>query len=150
MAHYNKQSSKAGVALWIGQGLLALIFLFAGGMKLVVPIEMLTEQMPLPALLLRVIGTAEFLGALGLLLPGLLRIRPSLTPLAAAGLVLVMCGATGFTVASGDLASALIPFVVGLLAASIAYGRYQIAPLPAASRSLTLGAPVRTGRTVTA
>jgi hypothetical protein len=150
MARYNEPASKVGVALWIAQGLLALTFLFAGGMKLVVPIEMLTEQMPLPGLLLRAIGTAEFLGALGLILPGLLRIRPSLTPLAAGGLVLVMCGATGFTVASGDLASALIPFVVGLIAASVAYGRYQIAPLRAASRALALRAAVRSAQTVTA
>ena len=70
--------TKLSVALWIAQGLLALVFLFAGGMKLVVPIEELMAQMPLPltGLFVRFIGVAEVLGALGLILPGVLRIRP--------------------------------------------------------------------------
>jgi uncharacterized membrane protein HdeD (DUF308 family) len=72
-------------ALWIVQGLLGLIFLFAGGVKLVTPLEALTKQMPLPGLFVRLIGVAEVLGAIGLILPGVLRIRPHLTPLAAAG-----------------------------------------------------------------
>ena len=87
--------------LWIIQGLLALLFLWAGGMKLVLPIEAMTEQMPLPGLFLRFIGVAEVLGALGLILPGLLHLWPGLTPLAAVGLVLIMIGATVFTLASG-------------------------------------------------
>jgi hypothetical protein len=115
-------------ALWIVQGLLVLIFLFAGGMKLVMPLQELTAQMPLPGLFVRFIGVAEVLGALGLILPGLLRIRPGLTPLAAAGLVLIMIGAVVFTLASGAVASALLPLVVGLLAAFVAYGRWQLTP----------------------
>ena len=70
--------------LWIVQGLLALLFLCAGGMKLVVPLAQLTGPIPLPGLFMRCIGVAEVLGALGLILPGLLRRRPGLTPLAAA------------------------------------------------------------------
>jgi len=112
-------------ALWIVQGLLALIFLFSGGMKLVMPLAVLTEQMPLPGLFGRFIGTAEVLGAIGLILPGLLRIRPGLTPLAAAGLVIIMIGATVITLASGEVVLALIPLVVGLLAAFVAYGRWS-------------------------
>ena len=77
------------VVLWIIQVLLALLFLFAGGMKLILPIEEMTKQMPMPGLFLRFIGVCEVLGALGLILPGLLRIRPGLTPLAAAGLVII-------------------------------------------------------------
>ena len=85
------------VALWIVQALLAALFLFAGGMKLVMPIEELMKQMPLPlpGWFLRFTGVVEVLGALGLILPGLLGIRPGLTPLAAAGLVIVMIGAVG-------------------------------------------------------
>ena len=116
-------------ALWIVQGLLAALFLFAGGMKLVLPLEKLTGPVPLPGLFLRFIGVAEVLGAIGLILPGLLRIRPGLTPLAAAGLVIIMIGATVLTVASGDVATALIPLVVGLLAAFVAYGRWKLAPV---------------------
>jgi hypothetical protein len=112
-------------ALWIVQGLLALIFLFSGGMKLVLPLAALTGQMPLPGLFVRFIGVAEVLGAIGLILPGLLRIRPGLTPLAAAGLVIIMIGATVLTLASGEVAPALIPLVVGLLSAFVACGRWS-------------------------
>jgi DoxX-like family len=105
--------------------LLALLFLFAGGMKLVLPIAALTEQMPLPGLLVRFIGVAEVLGAIGLILPGLLRIRPGLTPLAAAGLVIIMIGATVLTLVANEVAAALISLVVGVLSAFVAYGRWS-------------------------
>lgn len=118
-------------ALWIVQGLLALLFLWAGGMKLVLPLDQLTGPFPLPGFFLRFIGAAEVLGAIGLILPGLLRIRPGLTPLAAAGLIVIMIGATGITLAGGDVAMALIPLGVGLLAAFVAYGRWRRAPHPA-------------------
>jgi len=115
--------------LWVVQGLLALLFLFAGGIKLILPLEVLTKQMPLPGLFVRFIGVAEVLGALGLILPGLLRIRTSLTPLAAAGLVIVMMGATVFTLATGGGPLALVPLVIGFLAAFVAYGRRHVTPL---------------------
>ncbi len=115
-------------ALWIAQGLLAAIFLFAGGMKLVLPVEEMTKQMPLPGLFLRFIAVCEVLGAIGLILPWLLRIRPSLTPLAAAGLVIIMIGATVTTLATAGVAMALFPLVVGILAAFVAYGRWRLAP----------------------
>ena len=116
------------VALWIVQGLLAALFLFAGGAKLVLPLDQMAGPVALPGWFLRFLGVAEVLGALGLVLPGLLRIRPGLTPLAAAGLVIIMIGATALTLAAGDVATALIPLVVGLLAAFVAYGRWRLAP----------------------
>ena len=76
------------------QGVLALIFLFAGGMNLALPLDVLTAQFPLPGGFVRLVGACEVLGAIGLVLPGLRRVRPGLTPLAAAGLVLIMVGAT--------------------------------------------------------
>jgi hypothetical protein len=100
-------------------------------MKLVLPIEEMTKQVPLPGLFLRFIALCEVLGAIGLILPGLLRIRPGLTPLAAAGLVIIMIGATVLTLLTGDIAMALIPLVVGILAAFVAYGRWRLAPLSA-------------------
>ncbi len=135
---YNEEVVKAGVLLWIVQGLLALIFLFAGGMKLVLPLKVLTQQMALPGLFVRFIGVAEVLGAIGLILPGLLRIRPGLAPLAAAGLVIIMIGATVLTLAGGDVALALIPLVVGLLLAFVAYGRWRLAPHRRASHRSVL------------
>ena len=117
------------IALWIVQGLLALLFLYAGGIKLVLPIEEMTKEMALPGWFLRFIGVAEVLGGIGLILPRLLGSRPGLTPLAAAGLVIIMIGATALTLAmGGGLVMALIPFATGLLAVFVAYGRWRLAP----------------------
>ena len=116
------------IALWIAQGLLAAIFLFAGGMKLVLPVEEMTKQLPLPGLFLRFIAVCEVLGAIGLILPWLLGSRPGLTPLAAAGLVIIMIGATALTLATAGITMALILLVVGILAAFVAYGRWRLAP----------------------
>jgi DoxX-like protein len=110
-------------ALWIVQVLLAALFLFAGGMKLVMPIDKLTADMPLSGLFMRFIGVCEVLGAIGLILPWLLGIAPRLTPLAAAGLVIIMIGATVVTLQMGMIGGAVTSVVVGVLAAFVAYGR---------------------------
>lgn len=119
---------RVSVALWAIQVLLAALFVFAGGMKLVAPADSLSTQLSLPVPFLRFIGVAELLGGLGLVLPGLLRVRTGLTPLAAAGLVVIMVGATVVSLPGG--AAALLPVVVGLLAALVAYGRWRLASLP--------------------
>ena len=119
---------KTRALLWTIQGVLALLFLFAGGMKLAAPVAALAQQSPLPPLFLKFIGLAEAAGALGLLLPGLLGIRRGLTALAAAGLVIIMVGATALTVAAGQVGPAAVPCVVGLLAAFIAYKRWRPTP----------------------
>lgn len=121
------------IALWIIQVLLALLFLFAGGTKLVLPLDVLTamgspNQVHLPGLLIRFIGVVEVLGGLGLILPGLLRIKPGLTSLAAIGLVIIMIGAVVTTLASGDIAPSLFPIVMGIVLAFVAYGRWRPAP----------------------
>ena len=109
--------------LWIVQGLLAVVFLFAGGSKLLLAPEALTAQFPLPVAFVRFIGVCEVLGALGLILPGLLHFRVGLTPLAAAGLVIIMVGATATTLAVGGGVLAIIPLGLGLLATVVAVGR---------------------------
>ncbi len=119
----HRQCRAMTVTLWSVQVVLALIFLFAGSMKLVLPIEVMTAQMPLPGLFLRFIGVCEVAGALGLILPGLTRIRRELTPLAASGLVVIMVGAVVLTLASEGVIGAVVPLVVGALAACVAYGR---------------------------
>lgn len=116
-------SRKADVRLWIVQTLLALLFLFAGGMKLVMPLDALAQQSQLPGAFMRFIGVCEVSGALGLVLPGLFRIRAELTPLAAAGLVIIMIGATVVTLLQGQVAPALVPVVVGSLASFVVKGR---------------------------
>src|SRR4051795_12912983 len=110
-------------ALWIVQGLLAALFLFAGAMKLITPVEVLSAMSPFPAEFIRFIGVCEVLGAFGLILPYALRILPGLTALAAAGLVVIMIGATVTTLAIGGGVMALSTVILGLLAALVAYGR---------------------------
>ena len=129
----SQTSKKTTVILWTVQALLAALFLFAGGMKFVMPIAEMTKQMPLPGYFIRFIGVAEIAGALGLILPGLFGIRPDLTPLAARGLVIIMSGATALSLLGG-IAAAAVPFVVGVLAGYVAYGRSQVAPHRASER----------------
>src|SRR5438874_4214123 len=93
--------------LWTAQILLALLFIFAGTMKFVLPPEKMQGPIALPLAFIRFIGTAEVLGALGLILPGILRIRVELTPLAAAGLVIIMTGATVLTIVGMGVGPAL-------------------------------------------
>jgi hypothetical protein len=121
------------IALWIIQALLAALFLFAGGIKLITPIEEMTKQIAMPGWFLRFIAVAEVLGAIGLILPWLLRIRPILTPLAAAGLTVIMIGATVLTLIIGDVLTALMPLATGMLCVFVAYGRWRLTTRPSQS-----------------
>jgi hypothetical protein len=118
-----RRATRTNASLWAIQILLALVFLFAGGMKLALPIEALKGPVPLPGAFLRFIGVCEVLGALGLILPGLLRVRIGLTPLAAGGLVIIMVGATTVTLIGGLVGPAAVPVIVGGLAAFVASAR---------------------------
>jgi len=118
------------ILLWIFQILLALEFLLAGGIKLIIPPAKLQAQAPpgaihLPGWFLIFIGVCEVLGALGLILPGLTRTRKELTPLAALGLTIIMIGAVVISVMGLGVKAAILPFVVGLLCAFVAYGRWN-------------------------
>lgn len=127
-----RRRSGLNIALWVVQVLLALLFLWGGAMKFVMsPEQMQQGPVHLPLMLLRFIGACEVLGGLGLLLPGLLGIRPALTAWAAAGLVIIMIGAVVVTLAGGGEGAgmAALPAVVGILAAFVAYGRWRLAPL---------------------
>src|SRR5437660_11261771 len=92
----------------------------------------------LPGWFLRFLGMAEVLGAFGLVLPGLLRIKPGLTPLAAAGLTIIMIGATVINLMGGDVGPAVLTVVTGLLAAFVAYGRWRLAPHRGSARASQL------------
>jgi hypothetical protein len=88
----------------------------------------------LPGWFLRFIGTAEIAGAIGLVLPGLLKIKTQLTPLAAGGLTIIMAGAVVLT-AEIAIAQASVPFLVGLLLSAVAYGRVRLAPIAVRQRT---------------
>jgi hypothetical protein len=107
------------------QGLLAAHLRFADGMKLITPVAVLAVMFPFPGEFVRFIGICEVLGAFGLILPWTLGIRRELNPLAAAGLVIIMVGATVSTLAIVGGALALVDVVIGVLAASIVYGRRE-------------------------
>jgi hypothetical protein len=120
---------KKNTVLWIVQGLLAVMFLFAGGSKLVMSAAQMTEQanavggVQLPIAFIRFIGVCEVLGAIGVIVPWLTGIRPGLTPLAAAGLVVIMFGATAINLTTTVPALAIFTLILGLFAAFVAYGR---------------------------
>jgi putative oxidoreductase len=131
---------KTHVVLWTLQGFLALFFgLASGAPKLFLPPEMIPMPIPLSWLFLHFIGVAEVLGAFGLILPGLTHIRPGLTPLAAACLVLLTICAAVYQLLAGQVGNALFALTMGLLAAFVAYGRWRLAPLRGSRRS-ALGA----------
>jgi putative oxidoreductase len=120
-------------ALWIVQVLLALVFLATSAMKLLMPIDQLAANMEwvnaVPELLVRFIGLAEVAGALGLILPAATRVQPQLTPLAAAGLALIMVLAAIFHLSRGEAPLVIANAVLFALAAFVAYGRWKWAPI---------------------
>ena len=117
---------KKNTKLWIVQGLLAAMFLLAGVPKLIMSAEQMATPGPIqmPVLFIRFIGVCEILGAIGMILPGLTGIKPGLTPLGAAGLVIIMIGATVVNIVDGPAAAAILTVILGLMAAYVVYGRW--------------------------
>ena len=116
--------------LWVAQVLLALGMASAGVIKLISGDAELNTFYPLfPALFIRFIGVCEILGAIGVVVPAALRIRPELTPLAAAGLAIIMAGAVISTIAMGAANMIASPLILFLLAVFVAYGRWRLAPI---------------------
>ncbi len=127
------RSRGLGIALWIAQILLALVFGVAGTFKLVTPIAELAKNAAWikdAAFLIRFIGVSEVAGALGMLLPALSRIRPKLTSLAALGLLTIMVLATGFHLMRGEARFTPLTIALGALAGFVAWGRFRKAPIP--------------------
>ena len=116
---------KPTTRLWTVQITLAALFLFAGVTKLVMSAAALEAQAHLPAAFLKFIGVCETLGAIGLIVPWLTKIRSELTPIAAAGLVIIMIGATVVSAVQGPVVGAIVPAIVGLLAGYVARGRRE-------------------------
>ena len=118
------------ILLWVIQVLLALAF-FAHGCLFLFPPASLVEQMnaTLPRWFQLFLGVAEILAAVGLTLPGAVRIQPWLVSWAAAGVMIVMISATAFHLMRGELSSALTTFVLLAMATFVAYMRWRVAPI---------------------
>lgn len=121
------------IALWVAQVLLALAFGMAGVMKSFTPLAELATKLPWvassPAALVRFIGVSELAAAIGLILPAATRIKPSLTPLAGAGLVVIMVLALAFHAVHSEFSAFPVNLVLGGLAAFVAWGRFKKAPI---------------------
>ena len=124
-------SKRLRVGLWVVQVLLALVFGLSGAMKLAVPYAELLKQGAwverVPLALVKFIGVAELSGALGLILPAATRIKPFLTPLAAAGLVVIMVLAAVLHVSLGE--PPIVQLIIGGLGAFVVWGRFRKAPI---------------------
>jgi hypothetical protein len=116
------------VALWVVQGLLAVAYLIAGFTKLTQPLDQLGKRMTwvphISPALVRFIGAAEFLGAIGLILPLATGVLPWLTIVAAVGLVAVQLLAAAFHVSRSELRLIPVNVILLVLAAAVVYGRF--------------------------
>lgn len=120
------------ISLWVAQVLLALAFGMAGAMKTFTPLAELATKLAWVSsagALVRFIGISELAAAIGLILPAATRIKPSLTPLAGAGLVVIMVLALAFHAVQGEFSSLPVNLVLGGLAAFVAWGRFKKAPI---------------------
>ena len=133
MQNQNSNSKALNISLWIAQVVLAAMFIMAGIMKSTQPIEKLSSMLPwvtnVPEILVRIIGVCEFFGAIGILLPSLLRIQPKLTPTAATGIVIIMVLAIGLHLSRGESSVLGINIFIAVVASFIAWGRFSKAPI---------------------
>lgn len=118
------------ILLWIIQGFLTVAFVIGGAVKLYQSREKLLEKYAwvndFELRTVRLIGTAEVLGGIGVTVPWLTNIMPILTPFAGAGLTILMIGAAGTHIRRKEYLQALGPSFLGLLAGFVAYGRFVL------------------------
>jgi uncharacterized membrane protein len=109
------------IAYWIVAGLLAVMYLYSGGVKLVRSAKQLRPMMAwvdtMPLAAVRVIGLLEILGAVGLILPPLAGVLTWLTVAAAVGLVLVQIGGITLHLRRGEVRVLGLNVVLLVLAA---------------------------------
>lgn len=133
MTNGRKSSTALHIALWIVQVLLAVSLVWAAGMKLFQPLDKLAAMWPwvgqVPATLVKLTGIVDVLGAVGLILPAWLRIRPQLTPIAAGCIIVLMICAITFHVLRGEASVIGFNIVFALLAAFVAWGRFAKIPI---------------------
>jgi uncharacterized membrane protein len=123
-----RDESTMDVTLWIIQGLLAVAFLGAGTMKAVKPMEQLLARMPwtedVSPATVRLIGVAELIGAIGLIVPSATDLAVWLTPLAATGLATIMALAARTHARRKEPQAIVVNAVLFALAAVVAWGRF--------------------------
>lgn len=116
------------IFIWVLQWILAVAFVAAGLMKVVVPIDKLSQNMPWVVTVkpgtVRFIGVAEFLGGLALVLPMLTGIAVILTPIAASALALVMLLAAITHFRTNDAKGSIPSIVLFVLTVIIAIARF--------------------------
>ena len=120
------------IVLWVLQIIGGLYFIYTGVSHYITPPGLpaiMSWMYDLSPTLHLIIGTAEILGGLGLILPGLTRIQTRLTPLAAAGLALVMVGAAIWHIQRGEFPNIGMNAGNFVMLAFLAYGRWKLAPL---------------------
>jgi putative oxidoreductase len=121
------------IALWVVQGLLALLFLFAGFVKAFLPLPRVKKTFPwandVPPGLTRFIGGAELLGALGIILPAVTGILPWLTIAAAIGLALVLLCAAVFHASRREFSGIGLNVILLGLSLFVVIGRLLWVPL---------------------
>ena len=119
------------ILLWVLQMLLALAF-FAHGLLFLFPPAEIADQMnaSLPRWFQLFLGVAEILAAVGLTLPGVTRMQPWLVSWAAAGVMIVMIGASAFHFVRDEVSSGIITLVLLAVATFVAYMRWRNAPIP--------------------
>jgi uncharacterized membrane protein YphA (DoxX/SURF4 family) len=118
------------IVLWVLQLLLAAAYVAHGWLLLSPPASLIDQMNAAMSPALRIfIGVAEVLAAVGLVLPGITRIATWLTPLAAAGLIPIMVGATVHHVSRGETSSAVTTAVLLMLVTIVAYMRWRVAPI---------------------
>ena len=117
------------IMLWVLQVLLAVAFLAHGLLFLFPPAEMVELMKPIPPAFRTFLGVAEVLAAFGLTVPGLTRILPWFIPCAAAGLMIVMTGATILHTTRGELGPALTTAILFVMVTFVAYMRWKVKPI---------------------
>ena len=115
--------------LWVLQVLLAAAFFAHGMLFLTPPPEMVEQMSVLPRWFQLFLGVAEVLAALGLTLPGVTRILPSMIPAAAAGLMFVMVCATIWHLARAEFSAAATTAILLMLLTAVAYLRWKVTPI---------------------
>ena len=130
------RSRALNITLWVLQVLLAAVYVAHGWLLVSPPAELvalMNEQLGVGFRLF--LGVAELLAAVGLILPGVTRILPFLTSLAAAGLMIVMSSATALHIYRGENASAVSAAVLFVLVTIVAYTRWKVQPITARKRA---------------